>query len=158
MLLQRGARRVYAVDVGYGQVHYRLRTDPRVVLMERTNARYLSALPEHPDLAVADVSFISLKLVLPPVFALLRPDATVVALIKPQFEAGRGQIGKGGVVRDPAIHAQVVKDFQEWSTTQPWRIEDTLESPIKGPAGNVEFLSLWRRHNQADGAPPAHDS
>lgn len=158
LLLQRGARRVYAVDVGYGQLHYRLRTDPRVVLMERTNARYLTALPEAPDLAVCDVSFISLKLVLPPVFSLLNPQATVVALIKPQFEAGRGQVGKGGVVRDPAVHAQTVTAVREWSTTQPWRIQDVIASPIKGPAGNVEFLSLWRRHNQADGASPAVDS
>ncbi len=144
LLLQRGARRVYAVDVGYGQLHYRLRADPRVVVMERTNVRYLQALPEQPDLAVVDVSFISLKLVLPPVFRLLRPDASVVALVKPQFEAGRRQVGRGGVVRDPAVHREVLRNLVAWSADQPWRLADLAVSPIKGPAGNVEFLSLWR--------------
>jgi 23S rRNA (cytidine1920-2'-O)/16S rRNA (cytidine1409-2'-O)-methyltransferase len=150
LLLHRGAGRVYAVDVGYGQLHYRLRTDPRVVTMERTNARALSDLPEAPDIAVVDVSFISLRLVLPPVFNLLKVDAPVVALIKPQFEAGREHVHKGGVVRDPAIHRQVLTDLVEWSNAQPWRITDVLVSPIKGPAGNVEFLSRWSR-----GAEPA---
>jgi 23S rRNA (cytidine1920-2'-O)/16S rRNA (cytidine1409-2'-O)-methyltransferase len=147
VLLQRGARRVYAVDVGYGQLHYRLRNDPRVVVMERTNARYLVGenLPEPPDLAVADVSFISLRLVLPRVFQLVRGEASVIALVKPQFEAGRGQVGQGGVVRDAAVHQQVLRDLTEWSSTQPWRLVDTLPSPIRGPAGNVEFLSLWTR-------------
>ncbi len=160
LLLQRGAQRVYAVDVGYGQLHYKLRTDPRVVLMERTNARHLTALPEQPNLAVADVSFISLRLVLPPVFALLRPEAPVVALIKPQFEAGRAEVGKGGVVRDPAVHNAVVAELREWSTSQPWHIADVIPSPIKGPAGNIEFLSLWRRAPTiiSAGAPPAHHS
>src|SRR5207302_1916408 len=99
VLLRRGTRRVYAVDVGYGQLHYRLRSDPRVVSMERTNVRYLEKLPEAPDLAVADVSFISLRLALPPIFRLVRPGAPLIALIKPQFEAGRAQVGRGGVVR-----------------------------------------------------------
>jgi 23S rRNA (cytidine1920-2'-O)/16S rRNA (cytidine1409-2'-O)-methyltransferase len=145
LLLRRGATRVYAIDVGYGQLHYRLRGDARVVVMERTNARHLSELPETPDLAVVDVSFISLRLVLPPLFRLVSPQAPVIALVKPQFEAGRAQVGKGGVVRDPRVHEQVLVSLREWSQTQPWRLTDTLESPIKGPAGNIEFLSLWRR-------------
>ena len=142
-LLQAGARRVYAVDVGYGQLHYRLRNDPRVVVMERTNVRSLTSLPEQPQVAAVDVSFISLRLVVPPVLALLRPDAPVVALVKPQFEAGRGQVGKGGVVRDPVVHRQVLSQLGAWSAAQPWRLADLMASPIRGPAGNVEFLSLW---------------
>jgi 23S rRNA (cytidine1920-2'-O)/16S rRNA (cytidine1409-2'-O)-methyltransferase len=155
VLLRRGATRVYAIDVGYGQLHYRLRGDPRVVVMERTNARHLSELPEAPALAVVDVSFISLRLVLPPLFALLAPDAPVIALIKPQFEAGRAQVGKGGVVRDPRVHQQVLTSLREWSQTQPWRLVDTLASPIRGPAGNVEFLSLWQPPGALRRADPA---
>jgi len=143
LLLQRGAQRVYAVDVGYGQLHYKLRNDPRVVVMERTNARYLAELAEQPDLAVVDVSFISLRLVLPPVFALLKHDAPVIALVKPQFEAGRAQVGKGGVVRSNAVRLEVVRQLEKWSESQPWQLQDKLQSPITGPAGNVEFLSLW---------------
>jgi 23S rRNA (cytidine1920-2'-O)/16S rRNA (cytidine1409-2'-O)-methyltransferase len=143
VLLQRGARRVYAVDVGYGQLHYRLRNNPRVVCMERTNVRYLQELPEQPELAVADVSFISLRLALPPVFALLKPGAPLIALVKPQFEAGRDKVGRGGVVRDPAVHQHVLRALTDWSISQPYHLIDTLESPIRGPAGNVEFLSLW---------------
>jgi 23S rRNA (cytidine1920-2'-O)/16S rRNA (cytidine1409-2'-O)-methyltransferase len=146
LLLQRGAQRVYAVDVGYGQLHYKLRTDPRVVSMERTNARSLAHLPEQPALAVVDVAFISLRLVLPPLFALLTPDAPIVALVKPQFEAGREHVHKGGVVRDARVHRQVLVDLVDWSSQQPWRITDVLPSPITGPAGNVEFLSRWA-HN-----------
>jgi 23S rRNA (cytidine1920-2'-O)/16S rRNA (cytidine1409-2'-O)-methyltransferase len=145
LLLQRGATRVYSVDVGYGQLHYRLRGDPRVVVMERVNARHLEALPESPDLCVVDVSFISLRLVLPPAFALLKSEAPVIALVKPQFEAGRAQVGKGGVVRDPGVREQVLRELEQWSRIQPWQMEETLRSPITGPAGNVEFLSLWRK-------------
>jgi 23S rRNA (cytidine1920-2'-O)/16S rRNA (cytidine1409-2'-O)-methyltransferase len=112
-----------------------------VVSLERTNIRYLTALPEQAHLGVIDVSFISLKLALPPMFHLVADE--IVALIKPQFEAGRGQVGKGGVVRDAATRQQVIDDLEAWSQTQPWRLHDTLESPIKGPAGNVEFLSHW---------------
>jgi 23S rRNA (cytidine1920-2'-O)/16S rRNA (cytidine1409-2'-O)-methyltransferase len=148
LLLQRGALRVYAIDVGYGQLHYKLRQDPRVIAMERTNARFLTSLPEPLDLAVCDVSFISLRLVLPPVMALLKPTAAILALIKPQFEAGRGQVGKGGVVRDARVHQQVIDELRSWSSTQLWRIEDVIPSPLRGPAGNVEFLSRWCRHNQ----------
>lgn len=150
LLLRRGAVRVYAVDVGYGQLHYKLRNDPRVVSMERTNARSLTNLPDPPDIAVVDVAFISLRLVLPPVFKLLQPGAPVVALVKPQFEAGRQHVHKGGVVRDKAVHKQVLVDLVDWSSAQPWRITDLQTSPIKGPAGNIEFLSRWLR-----GAEPA---
>jgi 23S rRNA (cytidine1920-2'-O)/16S rRNA (cytidine1409-2'-O)-methyltransferase len=145
LLLRRGAQKVIAVDVGHGQLHYRLRNDPRVVVMERTNVRYLTEVSQTPDLAVVDVSFISLRLALPPVFALLQAEAPVVALIKPQFEAGRQHVRKGGVVRDPAVHRQVLTDLVEWSASQSWRITDLTASPIKGPAGNVEFLSRWAR-------------
>jgi len=141
LLLRRGATRVYAVDVGYGQLHYRLRNDPRVVSMERTNIRYLTSLPEPAELGVIDVSFISLRLALPPMFPLVSEQ--IVALIKPQFEAGRAQVGKGGVVRDPSVREQVLNDLEQWSRTQHWRIKGVIESPIKGPAGNVEYLSLW---------------
>lgn len=141
LLLQRGAARVYAVDVGYGQLHYRLRNDPRVISMERTNIRNLEALPEPVQLGTIDVSFISLKLALPTMFTLVTEQ--IVALIKPQFEAGREQVGKGGVVRDAAIREKVVENLRGWSHSQPWRMVDCVESPIKGPAGNVEFLSRW---------------
>jgi 23S rRNA (cytidine1920-2'-O)/16S rRNA (cytidine1409-2'-O)-methyltransferase len=141
LLLRRGAAKVYAVDVGYGQLHYRLRNDPRVISMERTNIRNLEALPESVQLGTIDVSFISLKRALPPMFKLVTDE--IVALIKPQFEAGRRQVGKGGVIRDPAIRQKVVEDLESWSHTQPWRMVDKVESPIKGPAGNVEFLSRW---------------
>jgi 23S rRNA (cytidine1920-2'-O)/16S rRNA (cytidine1409-2'-O)-methyltransferase len=143
LLLRRGAMRVYAVDVGYGQLHYKLRSDVRVISMERTNARSLTQLPEPPDIAVVDVAFISLRLVLPPLFDLLKSQAPIVALVKPQFEAGRQHVHKGGVVRDPRVHRQVLVDLVDWSSTQPWCITDLLPSPIKGPAGNVEFLSRW---------------
>jgi 23S rRNA (cytidine1920-2'-O)/16S rRNA (cytidine1409-2'-O)-methyltransferase len=142
LLLRRGAQRVYAVDVGYGQLHYRLRNDPRVVSMERTNIRHLTELPEQAQLGVVDVSFISLKLALPPMFHLVSQE--IVALIKPQFEAGRGQVGKGGVVRDAEVRRKVVEDLAHWGETQPWRLQETVESPIKGPAGNVEYLSHWQ--------------
>lgn len=155
LLLARGATRVYALDVGYGQLHYRLRNDPRVVVMERTNIRHLTELPEAPDLAVVDVSFISLRLALPPVFALAREQ--IVALVKPQFEAGRGQVGKGGVVREPRVRRQVLLDLAEWSREQPWRMCDVVVSPVRGPAGNVEYLSRWRPAQPGD-APASLDT
>ncbi len=139
-LLQRGAARVYAVDVGYGQLDWRLRSDPRVVVMERTNIRYLESLPEEPVLAVVDVSFISLRLVLPVVYRLTAPTAECVALVKPQFEAGRAQVAKGGVVRDPAIHRQVLERVVAEAAEMGWRARGLVRSPIVGPAGNVEFL------------------
>ncbi len=147
-LLQRGAAKVYAVDVGKGQLHWRLRTDPRVVVMEDVNARHLAPglFPEAMDFATADVSFISLTLVLPAVITILKPGALMATLIKPQFEAGRGQVGKGGVVRDPAVHDAVIEKVRRFGTGTlglAWR--GVTESPIRGPAGNVEFLACWEK-------------
>src|SRR5438270_4427965 len=140
VLLQRGALRVHAVDVGYGQLHARLRADARVVLHERINARELR-LPESCAAAVADVSFISLKLVLPALVAALRPsDAWACVLVKPQFEAGRAEVGKGGVVRDPAVHARVVAEVASRFQELGLGIRGWVESPLQGPAGNREFL------------------
>lgn len=140
-LLQRGARRVYAVDVGYGQLDWRLRQDERVTVLERTNIRYLQALPELVDLAVIDVSFISLRLVLPAVRRLLRPGGDVVALVKPQFEVGRGRTERG-VVRDPAVHRQVLSDLVAWCQANGWTVRGIVPSPLRGPAGNREFF-IW---------------
>ena len=148
MLLQRGARRVYAVDVGHGQLDWRLRNDQRVVVLERTNARHLNQelIPEPVEVVVADTSFISLKLVLPAALALAAPDAWLVALIKPQFEVGKGQVGKGGVVRDPALHQAVCEDIARWlAERQGWQVQGIVESPITGPKGNREFLIAARR-------------
>lgn len=144
-LLKRGAARVYAIDVGYGQLDWKLRRDPRVVVMERTNARYLESLPEPVDLATIDASFISLRLILPRVYGWLKPDGQVVTLIKPQFEAGRDQVGKGGVVRDPAIHTDVLKRVLTWVNAQGLTPLGVIRSPITGPAGNVEFLAHFKR-------------
>jgi 23S rRNA (cytidine1920-2'-O)/16S rRNA (cytidine1409-2'-O)-methyltransferase len=172
VLLQRGAAHVYAVDVGYGQIDWRLRQDPRVVVVERTNIRYLEELPgegketrrqgdkeregvdavsRSPSLPVSrsplaecatiDVSFISLRLVLPAVQRLIAPGAWVVALIKPQFEAGASQVGKGGVVRDPAVHAAVLRDVLGFAASIGLAPHGLARSPITGPAGNVEFLA-----------------
>ena len=144
-LLQRGAARVYAIDVGYGQIDWKLRRDPRVVVMERTNARYLESLQEPIDLATIDASFISLTLILPKVYGWLKPNGQVVTLVKPQFEAGRDQVGKGGVVRDPAIHADVLRHVLTWANAQGLTPLGTIRSPITGPAGNVEFLAHLKR-------------
>jgi 23S rRNA (cytidine1920-2'-O)/16S rRNA (cytidine1409-2'-O)-methyltransferase len=152
-LLQRGARRVYAVDVGYGQLDWRLRQDPRVIVMERTNLRQLDALPEPIGLATLDLSFISLRLVLEPVRRLLHPAGEVVALVKPQFEAGRGQVGRGGVVRDPAVHRTVLADVLGWAAGHGFAVRGLTASPLRGPAGNVEFLAHLTR--QEPGAAPA---
>lgn len=141
-LLQRGAARVYAVDVGYGQLDWRLRSNPRVVVMERVNARYLSSLPEPADLATVDVSFISVRLILPAIARLLRPGGQMVVLVKPQFEAGRSQVGKGGVVRDPEVHRSVLRELVEWGDREGYGVRRVTVSPIRGPAGNVEFLAL----------------
>ena len=140
VLLQRGAARVYAVDVGYGQLAWELRQDSRVVVMERVNIRHLESLPEPVDLVVIDVSFISLKLVLPAVRRLCQPDADIVALIKPQFEVGKGQVGKGGVVRDPRQHRAVLLDILGWALVEGFGVRGLTRSPIQGPAGNTEFL------------------
>jgi 23S rRNA (cytidine1920-2'-O)/16S rRNA (cytidine1409-2'-O)-methyltransferase len=142
-LLQRGAERVYAIDVGYGQLAWKLRQDPRVVVLERTNARYLKSLPEQADLVTVDASFISLKLILPVAMGWLRAGGAIVALIKPQFEAGREQVGRGGVVRDPAIHRQVLEDLSAWAGAHGLALAGMIPSPITGPAGNVEFLAHW---------------
>ncbi|MDQ3044044.1 MAG: TlyA family RNA methyltransferase, partial [Chloroflexota bacterium] len=144
-LLQAGCQRVYAVDVGYGQLDRRLRLDPRVVVMERVNARYLSELPELVDLVVIDVSFISLSLMFPVVSVVTRPQGACIALIKPQFEAGRHEVGKGGVVRDPLIHRRVVESIQLQAARQGLGLQQLTMSPLRGPAGNVEFLALFRK-------------
>ena len=142
-LLQWGAARVYAVDVGYGQLHQRLRADPRVIVMERTNIRDLDALPERPSLATADASFISLTKVLSPVIALVAPGADIVALVKPQFEAERHEVRRG-VVRDPLVHAAVIGRVAWWCVQQGLRVRGVAASPLLGPAGNREFF-LWLR-------------
>lgn len=141
-LLQRGAVQVYAVDVGYGQLAWKLREDPRVVNLERTNIRDLTAdtLGAAPSLAVIDASFISLDKVLPATLPLLAPGGEILALIKPQFEVGRGQVGKGGVVRDPAQHAEVVEKVRESAASLGCRVLGVVESPLLGPKGNREFL------------------
>lgn len=142
VLLQRGAKRVYAIDVGYGQLAWKLRQDARVEVIERTNARYLESLPEPVDLVVIDASFISLRLLLPAAKQWLAPDANVLAMVKPQFEAGPKNVGKGGVVRDESIHRQVLEDLIVWARDHAWRVIDLTVSPVRGPAGNVEFF-LW---------------
>ncbi|HNS02841.1 MAG TPA: TlyA family RNA methyltransferase [Anaerolineae bacterium] len=146
-LLQRGAARVYAIDVGYGQLAWKLRQDSRVISLERTNVRTLQALPDaqQVDLAVIDVSFIGLDLVLPAVARLLREDGRAVVLIKPQFEAGRARVGKGGVVRDPAVHREVLTRVLSWAAAHGWTVAGLIRSPITGPKGNVEFLALLQR-------------
>ncbi len=143
VLLSRGAARVYAVDVGHGQLAWRLRQDPRVVVLERTNARTLgpAEIPEAVDMIVCDASFIGLAVVLPAALALAAPGAKLVALIKPQFEVGRGQVGKGGVVRDAALHQEVCDTISAWlAAQQGWEVLGLTESPITGPEGNREFL------------------
>jgi len=140
-LLQHGATRVYAIDVGYGQLDWELRQHPRVVVMERTNARHLDALPEPVSLVTIDVSFISLRLILPQVRKWLAAEGQVVVLIKPQFEAGRERVGKGGVVRDPQVHREVLRTTLLWAQENAWRVRGLTRSPITGPKGNVEFLA-----------------
>lgn len=142
-LLQRGAARVYAIDVGYGQLDYRLRQDLRVVVMDRTNVRFVSALPEPVSLAVIDVSFISLALVLPSAIAVSAPTGRIVALVKPQFEAGKGAVGRGGVVRDPETHRAVLQSVLSTAASLGLRLGGLTASPLRGPAGNVEFLAWW---------------
>jgi 23S rRNA (cytidine1920-2'-O)/16S rRNA (cytidine1409-2'-O)-methyltransferase len=146
-LLQHGAAKVYAVDVGYGQLAWKLRQDARVVVLERCNIRHLSPdqLEEAPSFFVVDCSFISLRLVLPAVMPLLAEDPAGIALVKPQFEAGRGQVGKGGVVRDEAVHERVVEESCDLARTLGFREIDVIPSPLLGPAGNREFLAYLRR-------------
>ncbi len=141
-LLQRGAARVYAIDVGRGILDYGLRTDPRVVVMEETNARYVESLPERVQFVSIDASFISLKLLLPVAKAWLAEDGQLVALIKPQFEAGRKEVARGdGVVRDPEVHRRVVGDILTFAEGQALGVQGLIASPLRGPKGNVEFLA-----------------
>ena len=141
-LLQKGAKKVFAIDVGYGQLSWSLRTDERVVCMERTNIRYVKPedLGEPLDLSVVDVSFISLKIVLPAIKALLKPTGQILCLIKPQFEAGKDKVGKKGVVRDPAVHAEVLENFLTLAAELQLTVRNLTFSPVKGPEGNIEFL------------------
>jgi 23S rRNA (cytidine1920-2'-O)/16S rRNA (cytidine1409-2'-O)-methyltransferase len=139
-LLQHGAARVYAVDVGRGQLDYRLREDPRVVAMEGVNARDLTSLPEPVDIATVDVAFISLRQVLPAVRRLLAPGGSIIALFKPQFEAARTEVGRGGVVRDPQLHARLLGRFAAWCVGRGLRVLNLTASPLLGPAGNREFF------------------
>ncbi len=152
-LLRRGAQKVYAVDVGHGQLAWELRNDPRVVVMERTNIRQLTTLSEPMQCAVIDVSFISLRLVLPPLLPLLerKPETWIVALVKPQFEAGKAEVDRGnGVISDPAIHERVLRELGEWIPQQtPLRVAETIASPILGRDGNREFLFLLRFRDEA---------
>lgn len=143
VLLRRGAAHVYAIDVGYGQLDWRLRNDPRVTVMERTNARTLTAdmFPQRPCLTVMDVSFISIKLILPVAAAVMGERGRFLTLIKPQFEAGRGQVGKNGVVREKEIHERVLREICLFAPSFGWHVRELTFSPIKGPAGNIEFLA-----------------
>ncbi len=142
VLLSRGAARVYAVDVGTNQLAWKLRQDPRVVVLEQTNARYLTSeqVPDPVDIITCDASFISISKVLELPLKLVKPGARLVALVKPQFEAGREEVGKGGVVRDPAVRERVCDAAAEWVSSQGWSVAGITESPITGPEGNVEFL------------------
>lgn len=151
-MLQNGARKVYAVDVGYGQFAWKLRSDERVVNMERTNIRYVTPddIGEPIDFASIDVSFISLKLVLPAAYNLLSPDGEIVALIKPQFEAGKGQVGKKGVVRDKNIHFDVIRGVLDFATENGFKLLGLSFSPIKGPEGNIEYLAYIRKSDEAE--------
>lgn len=159
-LLQKGAKKVFAIDVGYGQLAWKIRNDPRVVTMERTNIRYVTPeqLGEALDLSVVDVSFISLKIVLPVIKTLLRPeDGRVLCLIKPQFEAGKEKVGKKGVVRDPAVHEEVLHDFVALAEQLDFTIRDLTFSPVKGPEGNIEFLGYLSLEQGEDRVPELHE-
>lgn len=152
-MLQNGAAKVYAVDVGYGQLDWKLRNDPRVVVMERTNARNMEPdwFTEAPDFVSMDVSFISVKLILPGIYKSLREGAQAVILVKPQFEAGRGRVGKNGVVRDKDTHRQVVEDTARFALDTGFSIRQIDYSPITGPKGNIEFLLLLEKSGTAGG-------
>ena len=146
VMLRAGAERVYSVDVGYNLLDWRLRSNPKVVCMERTNARFLTAdqFPVRPDFGATDVSFISLKAVLPAVFGVIAPNAPFVALIKPQFEAAKEDVGEKGVVREARVHREVVKSIVSFALDSGWAVEGLDYSPIRGPEGNIEFLLLLR--------------
>ncbi len=147
-LLQRGASRVYAIDVGYGQLAWKLRQDPRVIVMDRTNIRHLESLPQPVDLLTIDTSFISLTLILPAAKRILSPGGEAIALIKPQFEAGRDQVGKGGIVRDPAVHRLVLEKIASYSIAENWSVCGLARSPIQGQDGNTEFF-IWLMNGKA---------
>ena len=149
--LHSGARHVYAVDVGYGQLDWKLRNDPRVTVMERTNARFLNAdmFPEKPEIAVMDVSFISIRLILPALISVIGDQGVIYSLIKPQFEAGRDKVGKKGVVRDPKTHEDVIRTISEFARSVGWNVRRLDYSPITGPEGNIEFLSEIRKSDDS---------
>ncbi len=146
-MLQNGAQKVYSIDVGYGQLAWKLRSDERVVNLERTNFRYVTheQVPDEIDFASVDVSFISLRLILPVMYELLREDGEAVCLIKPQFEAGRENVGKKGVVRDPQIHENVVRTISEFANSQKFAVLGLEHSPVKGPEGNIEYLMYLKK-------------
>ncbi len=152
-MLQNGATKVYAVDVGYGQLDWKLRNDERVVCLERTNARHLSheEIPDDLDFCSIDVSFISLKLIFPALYGLLRDGGEIACLIKPQFEAGREKVGKKGVVRDPAVHLEVLENFLTHAKENNFTILGITYSPIRGPEGNIEYLGYLRKSTEPDG-------
>ena len=149
--LHSGARHVYAVDVGYGQLDWKLRNDPRVTVMERTNARFLTPdmFPERPEIAVMDVSFISIRLILPALISVIGDQGIIYSLIKPQFEAGRDKVGKKGVVRDPKAHEDVIRTISEFARSIGWNVRRLDYSPITGPEGNIEFLSEIRKSDDS---------
>lgn len=149
VLLQNGAVRVYAIDVGYGQLDWSLRQDNRVIVLERTNARYLESLDEPVNFVAIDVSFISLRLILPAVKQWLTPDANIVALIKPQFEAGPKQVGRGGIVKDTAVHRAVLEELWQWFGAHGFGVQGLTVSSVTGAEGNVEFL-VWLQVGVAD--------
>ena len=153
-MLQNGASKVYSVDVGYGQLAWKLREDPRVVCMERTNARYLTPeqIPDPLDFASIDVSFISLKLIFPALYGLLRQGGEIACLIKPQFEAGREKVGKKGVVRDPAVHQEVLEHFLTHARENHFTVLGITYSPIRGPEGNIEYLGYLKKCDEPDGS------
>lgn len=154
-MLQNGAQKVYAVDVGYGQLAWKLRSDPRVVCLERTNARYLTheQVPDELDFASVDVSFISLKLILPALRGLLKPEGHVVCLVKPQFEAGKEKVGKKGVVRDPTVHLEVLEHFLEHAKESGFTVLGLTFSPIRGPEGNIEYLGYLQAGQAQESIP-----
>ena len=154
-MLQNGAAKVYAIDVGYGQLAWKLRSDERVICLERTNARYLSRqlIPDEPEFSSVDVSFISLKLILPAIASVLKAGGYVVCLIKPQFEAGKEKVGKKGVVRDPAVHLEVLENFLTHARENNFTVLDITYSPIRGPEGNLEYLGYLRLGEGQESVP-----
>ena len=154
-MLQNGAQKVYAVDVGYGQLDWKLRSDERVICLERTNARYLTReqIPDPLDFASIDVSFISLKLIFPALYDLLKEGGEIACLIKPQFEAGREKVGKKGVVRDPAVHREVLDNFLIHAKENYFTVLGITYSPIRGPEGNIEYLGYLRKSGEDDRIP-----